>query len=243
MEMENPMKIATLTGLVLMLLFTAADAEMHGDRKHPHIGSEEAFELILSYADETTAADLTALRAQIDATRDELKALHGADEVDEDAVRALREELRTLRKGLFEQVRAIVDANEELRADLRALARDTRQHMIAGGYALRTDEGFNELIAAASAEQAAALTDSQGQIDAIKAEIKAARDAGATREDLKDLASQLRALREEQRDIVAAVLEANAELRASLLEQARAARQEMRDEMRDKRPRRKRPNG
>lgn len=237
------MKIATLTGLVLMFLFTAADANMHGQRGHPNIGNEEAFELILSYTDETTAADLTALRDQIDATRDELKALHSADEVDEEAFNALREELKTLRKSLFEQVRGIVDANEDLKADLRGLAREARGNRMAGGYALRTDEGFNELIAAASAEQAAALTDSQGQIDAIHAEIRAAREAGATREELKDLAAQLRALREEQRDIVAAVLEANEELRANLLEQARATRNEMRDEMRNKRPRHRRPRG
>ena len=89
------MKIATLSGLLLMFLFTAADANMLGDRGRPHIGSEEAFELILSYTDETTAADLTALRDEIDATRDELKALHDADEVDEDAFNALRDELRT----------------------------------------------------------------------------------------------------------------------------------------------------
>ena len=237
------MKIATLTGLVLMFLFTAADANKQGQRGHPNIGNEEAFELILSYTDETTAADLTALRDQIDATRDELKALHSADEVDEEAFNALREELQTLRRSLFEQVRGIVDANEDLKAELRGLAREARGNRMAGGYALRTDEGFNELIAAASAEQAAALTDSQGQIDALHAEIRAARDAGATREELKDLTAQLRSLREEQRDIVAAVLEANEELRANLLEQARATRNEMREEMRNKRPRNRRPKG
>ena len=237
------MKIAILSGLVLLFLVSAADAKMQGERRHPNIGGDEAFELVLSYADETAAAELTVLRAEIDAKRAELQALHDADEVDSDAASALREELRTLRKSLSEQVRGIVKANEDLKGELRALARDTRQDRIAGGFALRNDEGFNELIAVASAEQAAALTDSQGQIDAIRTEIQAAREAGATREDLKDLTAQLRALREEQRDIVAAVLEENAELRASLLEQAREARKEMRGEMRDKRPRPRRPRG
>ena len=237
------MKLATLTGLVLMFLFATADANMHGRHGHPNFGGEEAFELVLSYTDDETAAKLTALRDEIDATRDELWALHDADEVDEEAVAALREQLKTLRKDLFEQVRGIVDENEDLRAELRDLKRFAHQERVAGRFGLRSQEGFNEVVAAADAEQAAALTDNQGQIDALRAELRAARDAGASREEMKDVAMQLRTLREEQRDLVASVLDANAELRDSLLDQARDARREMRDEMRDKRPPRKRHPG
>lgn len=226
------MRIAKLLILLTMLTGTAAYAAFH-----PHDG--EAFELILSSVDDTTATELTAARDAIDAKRDELQALKdaGADSADVDA---LLEELKALRQKFAEDIRAIVEGSEELQAQLRDLARESRAGMFNGGFLFNNEDIFNEIFAAATTDQQNALLANQGVVDGLKSEIQTAKEAGATREELAPLLEELRVAMSAQRDLVKEILDGNEELRESLAEQAREARhsatEQMRERMRDRRP-------
>ena len=83
-------------------------------------------------------------------------------------------------------------------------------------------------------EQAAALVENQGSIDALRDQIQAARDAGASRDDVSDQVAELRVLMEEQRTLIGEVLEANEDLLSGVLEDARDARAELRETGRDR---------
>ena len=132
-----------------------------------------------------------------------------------------------------------------MRAELRNLARETREEMLVSRYAFRNEEAFNEIIAAATTDQAAALIENQGLLDALHDQIQVARDAGATREEVADLVAEARALREEQRDLIGDVLDENADLLAGVVEDARSARENLREQVRDRggREHRRRPGG
>lgn len=228
------MKFAKLITLALLFAVTTGYAQMHpGGGRMPFAG-DEAFELIVGSVDAEVAAELTVARDSIDALRDELIALRDAEVVDQEAIEALRDELHTLRQSLRDQVRDVVDGNEELRAALGNLARETREEMLVSRYAFHNDDAFNEIVAAATTDQAAALVENQGLLDALRDELQVARDAGATREEMADLMVEARALRDEQRDLVSDVLDANDDLLAGVLEDARTAREATREQARER---------
>lgn len=228
------MKFAKLIPLALFFVVTTGYAQMHpGGGRMPFAG-DEAFELISGSVDAEVAAELTATRDSIDTLRDELIALRDAEDVDQDAIDALRDELHPLRESLRDQVREIVDGNEELRAELGNLARETREEMLVSRYAFHNEEAFNEIVAAATTDQAAALVENQGLLGALRDQIQVARDAGATREEMADLMAEARALRDEQRDLIGDVLDANGDLLAGVHEDARNARETLREQTRER---------
>ena len=230
------MKLKTLFALAVLFAASATYAQGHGP--HRHHGGEEAFNIVLSYVEDAAVADeLTAQKEAVEALREELKALRGS--ASEDELAALREELKTARQALGDNIRGIVEGNDELRAELRDFAVDQRKDRIATGFALRDDDTFAQIVEA-SGDQASVLLSNQSSIDAIRAEMKAQKEAGATREDLAGLASELRALVREQRDIVQDVLDANSDLMATVIADARAARKEIRDRVRERRRDRRR---
>ncbi len=225
------MKLKSLIALAALFAASASWAQDHGPR--PHHGGEEAFNIVLSYVEDAAVADeLTAQRETVQALRDELKALRGS--ASDDELAALREELKAARQALGDNIRGIVDGNDELRAELRDFAVDQRQDRIATGFALRNDDAFAQIVDA-SGDQASALLANQTSIDTLRADIRAQREAGASREDLAPLAQELRALVREQRDIINGVLEANDELMSSVLADARLARQQIRERVRERR--------
>ena len=230
------MKLSGHIAWALLFLATSSFGQMH-------LPGNGALDLIIDSVDAETAAELTASRDNIADLRDQLTLLRDAEDADQDAIDALRAELRDARSALREQIRTIVQDSEELQAELRSLAQETREDMVAGRYVLRNDEVFDQVVAAASAEQAEALTANQTALEALKDELQAAKDAGATRDDVSELIAEIRVLRDAQRDLVNDVLDANDELLSGIIEDASAARDEAREGFRDRRFRRPRPNG
>ncbi|MEM9689109.1 MAG: hypothetical protein AAF917_06495 [Pseudomonadota bacterium] len=225
------MKIKLLIALAALAAASASAAQSHGQR--PHHGGEEAFNIVLSYVEDSAVADeLTAQRETVVALREELKALRGS--ASDDELAALREELKAARMSLNDGIRSVVEGNDELRAELRDFAIDQRQDRIATGFALRNDDAFAQIVDA-SGDQSSALLANQTSIDTLRADIKAQRDAGASREELAPLAQELRALVREQRDIIDSVLDGNDELMDTVLADARMARQQIRERVRERR--------
>ncbi len=225
------MKLTTLIAVAILFATSTAWAQGHGPR--PHHGGDEAFDIVLSYVDDATVADeLTAQRETVQALREELKALRGS--ASDDELAALREELKVARQALGDNIRGIVDGNDELRMELRDFAIDQRQDRIATGFALRNDDAFAQIVDA-SGDQASVLLSNQSSIDTLRADLKAQREAGASREDLAPQAQELRVLVREQRDLINGVLEANDELMDSVLADARLARQQIRERIRERR--------
>ncbi|MEM6513472.1 MAG: hypothetical protein AAF660_10705 [Pseudomonadota bacterium] len=225
------MKIKLLIALAALAAASASAAQSHGPR--PHHGGEEAFNIVLSYVEDSAVADeLTAQRETVVALREELKALRGS--ASDDELAALREELKAARMSLNDGIRSVVEGNDELRAELRDFAIDQRQDRIATGFALRNDDAFAQIVDA-SGDQSSALLANQTSIDTLRADIKAQRDAGASREELAPLAQELRALVREQRDIIDSVLDGNDELMDTVLADARMARQQIRERVRERR--------
>ncbi|MEM1176394.1 MAG: hypothetical protein AAGA33_05055 [Pseudomonadota bacterium] len=219
--------------IVLAALFAVSATHAQGQGPRPHHGGEEAFNIVLSYVEDAAFADeLTAQRETVEALREELKALRGS--ASDDELAALREELKAARMALNDNIRGVVEGNDELRAELRDFAIDRRQDRIATGFALRNDDAFAQIVDA-SGDQSSALLANQTSIDTLRADIKAQREAGASREDLAPLAQELRALVREQRDIINGVLETNDELMSSVLADARTARQQIRERVRERR--------
>ena len=184
----------------------------------------EIFDLITASVDDVTAAELTSQRDAIEALRDELRALRDSGNADQDTVAATRDELFTLRKSLRDQVHSIVDNNETLQDELRALAEGARDGRF-GAMRERRDEVFNEIVTVATPEQADTLESNRAALEGLHDELRAARDAGATRDELSDLRASFRDLMMEQRELVEQIVDENQDTLGDVFDQARDARE------------------
>ena len=201
-----------------------------------------AFDVILDFVDEARAEELQGSRDAVDAVREELVALRDSEERDEDAIASVRDELTTLRRDLSDEMRAEIEANEDLQAELRSQAQDARQDRIEV-VAARRDETFDAVVGAASDEQAIILVDNRDAIAGLNDELRSLRQDGATREDLVVQRDELRTLQRDQRELVRDVVAANEDLRGELLADAREVRRDVRRDVRDSRDRFRRDRG
>ena len=80
---------------------------------------------------------------------------------------------------------------------------------------------MNEILAVSDANQAAAIESGNAAIEALRGELKAARDSGADDAVIADIRDQLRAARDAQRDIVREVVEANRDTLGDILKPRR----------------------
>jgi hypothetical protein len=220
--------VLVISGLLALPIMAQAQPR-HGG------GHGDAFDAVVDFVDPAVADELTSAQVDIQALRDELTVMRSADEVDEAAIDGVRNELRDLRSALSTQVRDIVQGNEELRTELRGAARMAREDFIVTGYALRDDDALNDLLAAASGDDANAFAANQDSIVALQDEIRAARDAGADREATAALRDELRTISGAQRDLVGDILDANEDLQAELLSDARETVRNVRSDRRDAR--------
>ncbi|MCZ6832058.1 MAG: hypothetical protein O7F73_21230 [Gammaproteobacteria bacterium] len=108
------MKSAKLAIAVLACLPLYAAAQDMVER--PDKGA--LFETILEYVDETTATELQASRDDLTALHDEVQALRDSDEVDEEVLQEAVASLRAGHRELREDVREVIDGNEDLQAAL-----------------------------------------------------------------------------------------------------------------------------
>ena len=215
-----------------ILIWALAAVPVFAQDSFPSNDRGAAFDVILDFVDATTAQELQDSRDAVDALRDELVALRDAEAPDADAIASAREELSALRRELSDGIRAEVDANEDLRAELRLLAQETRQDRIATVAALRS-ETFDAVLSAASDDQAPILVDNRDAIAGLVDELRSLRDDGATRDDVADQREELRALQREQRELVAEIVAGNEDLRTDLLADAREVRRDIRRDVRD----------
>jgi len=212
-----------------ILVWALAAVPVFAQGQVPNSDRGAAFDVILAYVDATTAAELNFSRDAVEAARETLVSLQDAVERDEDAVTEARENLATLRRELGDALRAEIDANEDLQAQLRSVAQDARQDRV------------DAVVAAATDEQALALGDNRDAIDALTEAISALRDDGATREDLAVQREELLTLRSDQRELFREIVDANDannDLRNVLLADTREVRRDIqRDFLRDSRDR------
>lgn len=180
-----------------------------------HAGAEAAtavLDTVISYADETTAAELSTQQDAITELRTQLDELLAAEEQDTAAISDVRSQLHDARHDLRDDIRDIVSDNEELKASLQEQRDAARQERQVTGYALRNETAFASLVEAATEEQAASLEANQSTLEELRTQADEARAAGATRSEVSELRDQMRSLIQEQADVVAEVLEANEEL-------------------------------
>ena len=180
----------------------------------------EAVDLVAASVDERTASELTTTRDTIEALLEELGALRRSENADQATIEALRGELTALQQMLRDQIAAAVDDDPLLQVELRALEQENREARTEQ-LAARRDAMFNEIITYATPDQAAALEANRAEIDALRDKLHAARSAGATRDDVRNLLASMRDLVDAQRDIAAEVLAANEGALGEVIDQAR----------------------
>jgi len=195
----------------------------------------EAFEVIVENVDETTAASLTTKQETVQSLMDELKALMDSEERDDDAIDTLREEIKSVRSELKDEVKTAMDENPDLKETVRSAVKASRAENMATRHALRSEVGFEQLISAANETQSASLESNKEQIDSLMEQMKDARDAGATREEMQTLQEQMMTIRDEQKAIVEEVLNNNTELKDTLIEDAAERKEDLRDRMKNRR--------
>lgn len=178
----------------------------------PPPGAEEAFETVLSYTDEATAETLQTQQDTVADLRTQLEEALAAEEVDSDAVSDLRSLLREARHELGDDIRDIVDSNDELQTALQEQREAARTERAITGYALRDDEAYASLLEAASDDQASTLETNQQAIEDLKTAASEARESGATRDEMREYREQIRTLMEQQAEVVSEVLDSNEEL-------------------------------
>ena len=193
---------------LIVLLVLSAFATTTEARPKPLSG--EAFDTILGAVDADTAAELSASRASVDSLRAELMALREAD-ADEASIAGARDALRDARGSLRTDLRDIVSNDEDLQATLRDAAQAAREEHRVARQANR-DARFDELLSVASSDQAALLQTQQSQIAQLRADLRAAHDAGAGSDVTGDLKAELRTLQRNQRAAVREVVKENRNL-------------------------------
>ncbi len=121
------MKLKIVTTSILMACAMSANAEfMMGP---PEDVREQAFDIISSYTDDATTADLQDQQANLSDLKAQLETLQAAETVDEDAVADVLSQLQDAAQTLRSDVQNIVSDNEELQTALS----DLRPEGVGGG--------------------------------------------------------------------------------------------------------------
>jgi DNA repair exonuclease SbcCD ATPase subunit len=214
------MKIVQVIIAILACTCSSSHAQMRGG---------EWLDLVIESVDEQTAAELIAGRDAVEDLRDELSTLKDAEELDQEAFDAVLDEMQALRGELRDQLRELIESDEDLQAELRDSARNARAGFLSNASAMQNSNLLDEILAVATDEQAEALLANQDAMDALVANLQTAHEAGASFDEISDLVSEFRVLRDAQRDVVSEVIEANEDVLADVLDDANAARQAARE--------------
>jgi hypothetical protein len=181
--------------------------------------------LVMQNADAGTVAQLIAAQDAINIAREAVGAYKKAG--DKDATRAALKDLRSKQRERDKFVRKTIFGSDDLKAVLRTEVKDARVAGAKKRAATRKDVG-DRIAAVASADQQASLDANKQAIGTVLANIKAAREGGATKADTQDLRKQLAGLQKSQKQVIGEVLKANEALSAALKSEAKGRAREAR---------------
>ncbi|MGB0864870.1 MAG: hypothetical protein ACPGSC_00080 [Granulosicoccaceae bacterium] len=203
-------------GLASALLSFSAHAGSQRDGAHHHHHSTTAVELVIAAVDDSNAANLRAQLDNLETLRETLVALVDADTQDQAAIDVAHNALKLARRTLRSDVQALVDNDAELQASVEAHveAEHDAHHLVVN--ALRIDDNFALLLAAASEQQAASLVANQLALDAVREQVAEAREAGAEHSEIRLIRETARETRMAQFELASTVIEANDELRTAI---------------------------
>jgi hypothetical protein len=181
--------------------------------------------VVIDNADASTVAHLKAAQDAISTARDTVGAYKKAG--DKDATKAALKDLRSKMRERDKFVRKAISGSDDLKAALQAEKKTARVATAKNRAETQKNVG-NRIAAAASTDQQASLEANKQAIGVVLANIRTAREGGATKADTKDLRKQLTGLQKSQKQVVGEVLKANDALRASLKSEAKDRAREAR---------------
>lgn len=181
--------------------------------------------VVMQNADAGTVAQLTAAQDAINIARETVGAYKKAG--DKDATKAALKDLRSKQRERDKFVRKTISGSDDLKTALRAETKAAKVAAAKNRAAKRKNVG-DRIAAAASTDQLASLEANKQAIGVVLANIRTAREGGATKADTKDLRKQLTGLQKSQKQVVGEVLKANDALSASLKSEAKDRAREAR---------------
>lgn len=226
------MKLKALFLSAFLFVFGSAQADfMMGPSQE---AKQAAFETIIENVDTTTAESLTEKQTNVEGLMSEFKTLIEAEEKDEAAISTLREQIKTARSELRSEIKTVLDENDELKSTVKSQVREAHEEGRAMHHVMKDDEAFDQIVSAADETQSETLEVNRTQMEALKSDMKTARESGASSEAMADLREQMMSLREEQKTLVDSVLENNTELKQTLIDEAKESRPEGRPDRGDR---------
>lgn len=209
-------------GLTLAISTVSAYAQPHHGPQHHHHQSNTTINLVIAAVDESNAINLQTQLETIEVLRADLGTLVDAKPQDQAAITVAHDALKLARDMLKTDIDALLANDTDLQETVRSQAEQEREdrHLVA--MALRIDENFELLIAAATEEQAAQLVANQLALDATRQSIRNARETGADRSEIRLIREASRETFENQRSLAAEVIAANDELSAQLTQSSEA---------------------
>lgn len=207
--------------IVLGLTFTitafSAHAQRHQEPHHQHHQSTTAINLVIASIDESNAANLQTQLDTIEVLRADLGTLVDAEPQDQASITVAHDVLKLAHNMLKTDIDALLANDAELQETVRDQAEQEHEARHLVSMALRFEENFELLIAAATEEQAAQLVANQLALDATRESIHEAREAGAERSEVRLIREASRGTFESQRSLASDVIAANEELSAQLV--------------------------
>lgn len=203
-------------GLTFAITAFSAHAQRHQGPHHQHHQSTAAINLVIAAVDESNAANLQTQLDAIEVLRADLGTLVDAEPQDQAAIAVAHDGLKLARDMLKTDIDTLLANDTELQETVRSQAEQEHEAHRLVSMALRFEENFELLIAAATEEQAAELIANQLSLDATRESIHEAREAGAERSEVRLIREASRETFENQRSLASDVIAANGELGAQL---------------------------
>ncbi|MEE3197338.1 MAG: hypothetical protein VX225_02680 [Pseudomonadota bacterium] len=207
----------TLFGLITVFFAISATGEAQARLSLPKAGVNPV-RVVINNADAGTVARLKASQDAINTARDTVGAYKKAG--DKEATKAALKDLRSKQRERDKFVRKTISGSDDLQAALQAEVKAARVAAAKKRATVRKNVG-SRIAAAATADQQASLEANKSAIGDVIANLRAAREGGASKADTQDLRKQLAGLQKNQKQVVGEILKANEALSAELKSEAK----------------------